>query len=181
MFEALAALGGHVVSHGVPAHPGSMLILARLWKTTIIGLPTCGAYSKATAVDLLLPWLLSGEPPTRATVARLAHGGILDRDQRFRFPATRRSSRRPADSRVHAVTWTHQPANECQAQRSLSDRYERRAVTFRRHRIVDRSDRRPRPCCPATRPAASGSRGRPARASPTRSWSGAKRARYSGR
>ena len=37
--------------------------------------------------DLLLPWLLSGEPPTRATVARLAHGGILDRDQRFRFPA----------------------------------------------------------------------------------------------
>ena len=63
-----------------------MLILARLWKTTIIGLPTCGASSKATAVDLLLPWLLSGEPPTRATVARLAHGGILDRDQRFRFP-----------------------------------------------------------------------------------------------
>jgi hypothetical protein len=86
VFEALAALGGHVVSHGVPAHPGSMLILARLWKTTIIGLPTCGAYSKATAVDLLLPWLLSGEPPTRATAARLAHGGILDRDQRFRFP-----------------------------------------------------------------------------------------------
>jgi len=87
VFEALATLGGHVVSHGVPAHPGSMLILARLWRTTIMGLPTCGAYSRATAVDLLLPWLLSGEPPTRATVARLGHGGILTRDQRFRFPA----------------------------------------------------------------------------------------------
>lgn len=91
VFQALEALGGHIVSHGVPAHPGSMLILARLWKTTIIGLPTCGAYSKATAVDLLLPWLLSGEPPSRATVARLAHGGILDRDQRFRFPDYARS------------------------------------------------------------------------------------------
>jgi hypothetical protein len=63
-----------------------MLFLARLWRTTIIGLPTCGAYSKATAVDLLLPWLLSGEPPTRATVARLGHGGVLTRDQRFRLP-----------------------------------------------------------------------------------------------
>ena len=102
---------------GAGPHPGSMLILRRPWKTTIIGLPTCGAYSKATAVDLLLPWLLSGEPPTRATVARLAHGGILDRDQRFRFLVTRRSSRRPADRRLHAVTWVHQPANERQARR----------------------------------------------------------------
>ncbi|MFN8619419.1 MAG: molybdopterin-binding protein [Chloroflexota bacterium] len=87
VFEAIGTLGGRVISHGVPAHPGSMLILARLWRTTILGLPTCGAYSKATAVDLLLPWLLSGEPPTRATVARLGHGGVLTRDQRFRFPA----------------------------------------------------------------------------------------------
>jgi len=87
VFHALSALGGRIISHGVPAHPGSMLILARLWRTTILGLPTCGAYSKATAVDLLLPWLLSGEPATRATVARLGHGGILTRDQRFRFPA----------------------------------------------------------------------------------------------
>jgi len=87
VFAALAGLGGRVVSHGVPAHPGSMLFLARLWRTTVIGLPTCGAYSRATAADLLLPWLLAGEPPTRATVARLGHGGLLTRDQRFRFPA----------------------------------------------------------------------------------------------
>jgi hypothetical protein len=87
VFRGLAALGGRVVSHGVPAHPGSMLWLGRLWRTTVIGLPTCGAYSRATAVDLLLPWLRAGEPPTRATVARLGHGGLLTRDQRFRFPA----------------------------------------------------------------------------------------------
>jgi len=86
VFVALAELGGRVVSHGVPAHPGSMLWLGRLHRTTILGLPTCGAYSKATAVDLLLPWLLSGDPPTRATVARLGHGGLLTRDMRFRMP-----------------------------------------------------------------------------------------------
>jgi hypothetical protein len=86
-FVAIAALGGRVVRHGVPAHPGSMLWLARVGRTAILGLPTCGAYSKATAADLLLPRLLSGDPPSARTVARLGHGGILTRSQRFRFPA----------------------------------------------------------------------------------------------
>jgi molybdopterin biosynthesis enzyme len=85
-FVAIADLGGRIVRHGVPAHPGSMLWLARIGRTAILGLPTCGAYSKATAADLLLPRLLTGEPPTRRTVSALGHGGILTRDMRFRFP-----------------------------------------------------------------------------------------------
>jgi molybdopterin biosynthesis enzyme len=85
-FVAIAALGGRVVRRGVPAHPGSMLWLARIGGTAILGLPTCGAYSKATAADLLLPRLLSGEPASEKTVAKLGHGGILARSQRFRFP-----------------------------------------------------------------------------------------------
>jgi hypothetical protein len=86
-FVAIAALGGRIVRRGVPAHPGSMLWLARIGGTAILGLPTCGAYSKATAVDLLLPRLLSGEGASERTVAKLGHGGILTRSQRFRFPA----------------------------------------------------------------------------------------------
>jgi hypothetical protein len=86
-FTAIAALGGRVVRRGVPAHPGSMLWLARIGRTAILGLPTCGAYSKATAADLLLPRLLSGEDASERTVAKLGHGGILTRSQRFRFPA----------------------------------------------------------------------------------------------
>jgi molybdopterin biosynthesis enzyme len=86
-FVAIAELGGRVVRRGVPAHPGSMLWLARLGRAAIVGLPSCGAYSKATAADLLLPLLVAGYPPTPATVARLAHGGVLDRTQRYRFPA----------------------------------------------------------------------------------------------
>ncbi len=91
IFVGFAAIGGRVVSHGVPAHPGSMLWLGRAGTTTFLGLPTCGAYSKATAVDLLLPWLVAGDAPDRRTVARLAHGGILTRDMRFRFPPYARS------------------------------------------------------------------------------------------
>lgn len=86
-FAAIEALGGRVVRHGVPAHPGSMLWLARVGRSAVVGLPSCGAYSRATAADLLLPLLVAGFPATPATVARLAHGGILDRTQRFRFPA----------------------------------------------------------------------------------------------
>jgi hypothetical protein len=86
VFVAIDAMGGRVVRHGVPSHPGSMLWLARIGGTAILGLPTCGAYSKATAADLLLPRLLSGEPASERTVAKLGHGGILTRTQRFRFP-----------------------------------------------------------------------------------------------
>jgi hypothetical protein len=94
-FVALDRLGGRVVRHGVPAHPGSMLWLGRLGPAAILGLPTCGAYSKATAADLLLPRLLSGEPASAATVAKLGHGGILTRDQRFRFPRYARDLEAP--------------------------------------------------------------------------------------
>ena len=90
-FVALSALGGRITSHGVPAHPGSMVWLGRCGRAVVMGLPSCGAYSKATAADLLLPWLLAGEPADRRTVARLGHGGLLTRDMRFRFPSYARS------------------------------------------------------------------------------------------
>jgi len=85
-YAAIDRLGGRVVRRGVPAHPGSMLWLARVGRTGILGLPTCGAYSKATAADLLIPRLLTGEPVSARTIARLGHGGILTRSMRFRFP-----------------------------------------------------------------------------------------------
>jgi hypothetical protein len=90
-YVAIDRLGGEVVRHGVPAHPGSMLWLARIGRTAVLGLPTCGAYSKATAADLVLPRLLTGEPPGRGLVAGLGHGGLLTRDQRFRFPSYART------------------------------------------------------------------------------------------
>lgn len=84
-YVAIDRLNGKVVRHGVPAHPGSMLWLARIGRTAVLGLPTCGAYSKATAADLVLPRLLTGERPGPGLVAGLGHGGLLTRVQRFRF------------------------------------------------------------------------------------------------
>jgi hypothetical protein len=86
-FVAIDRLGGRIVRRGVPAHPGSMLWLGRLGRVDILGLPTCGAYSRATAADLILPRLLTGERVSRGLVAGLGHGGVLTRSMRFRFPA----------------------------------------------------------------------------------------------
>ncbi|MGH2512894.1 MAG: molybdopterin-binding protein, partial [Candidatus Limnocylindrales bacterium] len=94
-FGAIERLGGRVVRHGVPAHPGSMLWLARLGSADILGLPTCGAYSKATAADLVLPRLLTGERVSRGLVAGLGHGGVLSRSMRFRFAAYARQLEAP--------------------------------------------------------------------------------------
>ncbi len=85
-YAALDGLGGRVLRRGVPAHPGSMIWLAALGDTTILGLPQCGMFSKATAADLVLPRLMTGERVTPAALADLGHGGLLGAEMRFRFP-----------------------------------------------------------------------------------------------
>jgi hypothetical protein len=95
-YEALLQLGGGVLRRGVPAHPGSMIWLAALGETTLLGLPQCGMFSMATAADLVLPRLLTGERVTADTLADLGHGGLLGREMRFRFPEYARDLETPA-------------------------------------------------------------------------------------
>ncbi|HEX7336512.1 MAG TPA: hypothetical protein VF252_04815 [Gemmatimonadales bacterium] len=85
-YTALEELGGRVLRHGVPAHPGSMIWLAELGSTRLLGLPRCGMFAMATAADLILPRLLTGERLTAGSLAELAHGGVLGPEMRFRFP-----------------------------------------------------------------------------------------------
>jgi hypothetical protein len=86
-WDALAQRGGRVVRRGVPAHPGSMIWVAALGDSQVLGLPTCGMFTLATAADLVLPRLLSGERVSAESLADLGHGGMLTREMRFRFPA----------------------------------------------------------------------------------------------
>ncbi|HET9727121.1 MAG TPA: hypothetical protein VFP28_09425 [Gemmatimonadales bacterium] len=86
-FAALEGLGGRVLRRGVPAHPGSMIWLGELDESRLLGLPQCGLFTMATAADLVLPRLLTGEALTASDLADLAHGGVLGRSMRFRFPA----------------------------------------------------------------------------------------------
>jgi hypothetical protein len=86
-FAVLEQLGGHLLRRGVPAHPGSMMWLGRLDEAVLLGLPQCGMFTTATAADLILPRLLTGEPVDAGALADLGHGGILGPEMRFRFPA----------------------------------------------------------------------------------------------
>ena len=97
-FAALEELGGEVFRRGVPAHPGSMLWLGRLGTTQLLGLPRCGAFGMATAADLLLPRLMTGEALTPESIASLGHGGLLGREMRSRFPAYARELPEPGAS-----------------------------------------------------------------------------------
>lgn len=85
-FVALKVAGGRIERSGIPSHPGTLLWLASLRNVPVIGLPSCGLFSNATAFDLLLPRLLALGSLSPGEVASLGHGGILNRDMAFRFP-----------------------------------------------------------------------------------------------
>jgi hypothetical protein len=94
-YAGLGNLGGQVIRHGVPAHPGSMIWLAELGHSRLLGIPQCGMFTLATAADLILPRLLTGERLTARELAELAHGGVLTREMRFRFPPYARNLEAP--------------------------------------------------------------------------------------
>ncbi len=96
-YTALERMGGTVLRRGVPAHPGSMIWLARLDRAQLLGLPQCGMFSLATAADLVLPRLFTGEALTAESLAELAHGGLLGREMRFRMPAYARDLPEPEE------------------------------------------------------------------------------------
>jgi hypothetical protein len=94
VFSALTLLGATMERHGVPAHPGSLLWLARWDDLAVLGMPTCGMFSQATTFDLVLPRLLAGETIDNAELAALGHGGLLSREMAYRFPPYRANAAR---------------------------------------------------------------------------------------
>jgi hypothetical protein len=95
-FEAVRLLKGRLERVGVPAHPGSLLWLARVGDVPVIGMPSCGLFSRATVFDLVLPRLLAGLPVDSLWLATLGHGGLLTRDVAARFPPYRARQERGA-------------------------------------------------------------------------------------
>jgi molybdopterin biosynthesis enzyme len=94
VFAGLEHLGGRMIRHGAPAHPGSLLWIAEVRGHAVLGMPACGMFSQATTFDLILPRILAGEPAGAAEVAALGHGGLLSRDSAYRFPPYRKSAAR---------------------------------------------------------------------------------------
>ena len=94
VFGGLTLLGTRMERHGAPAHPGSLLWLARWDDVPVLGMPTCGMFSQATTFDLVLPRLLAGERGGNREIAALGHGGLLSREMAYRFPPYRADAAR---------------------------------------------------------------------------------------
>lgn len=74
--SGIRALGGEIVTYGVPVLPGAMFMLAYLENVPVVGLPGCVMYHGTTIFDLVVPRLLAGERVTRQDIVALGHGGL---------------------------------------------------------------------------------------------------------
>ncbi len=76
--RAVRRAGGEVECFGAPVDPGNLLLLAYRGGVPIAGAPGCARSPKRNIVDLVLPRLLAGDRLSRADVAELGHGGLLE-------------------------------------------------------------------------------------------------------
>jgi hypothetical protein len=86
-WRAALDAGATEVRRGLPVHPGSSYWIADLEGRHLIGVASCGMFSRRTALDLLLTRCFAGEPLDSDYLAGLGHGGLLARQMAWRFPA----------------------------------------------------------------------------------------------
>ena len=73
---AIRQLGAEIVSHGVPAQPGNMTLVAYLGEIPILGIPGAAISLPTTIFDVLLPQIFAGEEITKENLIGLAEGGL---------------------------------------------------------------------------------------------------------
>lgn len=84
--QAIKNTSDNVVSYGIPALPGNMLMLAYKGKTAIFGIPAAAIFYKTTTLDLLLPRILTGEVLSKRDLASYGHGGYCFKCDICLFP-----------------------------------------------------------------------------------------------
>ena len=84
--SAIRALGAEVITHGVPAQPGNMLLVAYLDSVPILGIPSAAIKQPTTVFDVLLPQLFTGDKLTKADLIRLGEGGLCQGCQSCHYP-----------------------------------------------------------------------------------------------
>ena len=73
---AIRQLGADIVTHGVPAQPGNMTLVAYLGDIPILGIPGAAISLPTTIFDVLLPQVFAGQKITKEELLNLAEGGL---------------------------------------------------------------------------------------------------------
>lgn len=73
---AIRNLGAEIITHGVPAQPGNMTLVAYLGDIPILGVPGAAISMPTTIFDVVLPQIFAGVKFDRETLIGLADGGL---------------------------------------------------------------------------------------------------------
>lgn len=83
---AIRSLGAEIISHGVPAQPGNMTLVAYLGKIPILGVPGAAISLPTTILDVLLPQIFTGEKLTKEDLLALGEGGLCQMCKACHWP-----------------------------------------------------------------------------------------------
>ena len=83
---AIRQLGAEIVTHGLPAQPGNMTLVAYLGDVPILGIPGAAISLPTTMFDVLLPQIFAGDRFTKQELINLADGGLCQLCKSCHFP-----------------------------------------------------------------------------------------------
>lgn len=83
---AIRRLGADIVTHGVPAQPGNMTLVAYLGDVPVLGVPGAAISLPTTIFDVLLPQIFTGERITKEELTDLADGGLCQMCKSCHWP-----------------------------------------------------------------------------------------------
>ncbi len=83
---AIRQLGAGIITHGVPAQPGNMTLVAYLDDIPILGVPGAAISLPTTIFDVLLPQIYAGDRLTKLDLIRLGDGGLCRMCETCHFP-----------------------------------------------------------------------------------------------
>ena len=83
---AIRRLGAEIITHGVPAQPGNMTLVAYLGDVPILGVPGAAIKLPTTIFDVLLPQIFAGDKITKNELIRLADGGLCQLCKNCHWP-----------------------------------------------------------------------------------------------
>ena len=83
---AIHRLGADIISHGVPAQPGNMTLVAYLGNTAILGVPGAAISLPTTMFDVLLPQVFTEDKLTKADLINLADSGLCQMCKSCHWP-----------------------------------------------------------------------------------------------
>ena len=84
--SAIRQLGAEIISHGVPAQPGNMTLVAYLGDIPILGVPGAAINLPTTIFDVLLPQIFAELPITKADLIHLGDGGLCQMCRPCHYP-----------------------------------------------------------------------------------------------